>query len=49
VVVKQINALITWELLYFDANALLLDWQGCTAFACAEGQKMIQIFEPYLC
>lgn len=49
VVVKQINALITWGLLYFGANALLLDWQGCTAFACAEGQEMIQIFESCLC
>ena len=49
VAVKQNNALITWKLLYFGANALQLDSQGCAAFACAEGQKMIQIFEPFLC
>ena len=45
--VKQNNALITWKLLYFGANALQLDSQGCAAFACAEGQKMIQIFEKF--
>ena len=49
VAVKKNNALITWELLYFGANPLKLDSQGYTAFACAEGQKMIQIFEPFLC
>ncbi len=49
VAVKQNNALITWELLYFGANPLKRDSQGYTAFACAEGQKMIQIFETFLC